>query len=140
MLLELCACSIYDVIRRDEKPLSEEAISCVCASTLRGLLWLHKSCNVVHRDIKAGNLLLSPSGELKIADFGVASRLHPDTTDKSPADEKLTPRVGTVIGSPLWMAPEMIADGICDTPVCSSGPQLKHHPLLALLQPSGMLL
>ena len=63
------------------------------------------------------------TGEVKIADFGVAARLRQDDaanespTQQQGADRKATPRVGTVIGSPLWMAPEMIADGICDTPV-----------------------
>ena len=121
LLLELCATSVRDALLRRGAPLEEHMIAAVCAGTLRGLHWLHASCRIVHRDIKCANLLLSAGGEVQIADFGIASRLS-DTSDAagglscSPG-QPATPRAGTVIGSPLWMAPEMIADGLCDTPV-----------------------
>lgn len=122
ILLELCATSVCDALLHFG-PLEERMIAAVCAGTLRGLHWLHASCRIVHRDIKCANLMLSAGGEVQIADFGIASRLS-DTGNPSDAGspsrspgQPATPRVGTVIGSPLWMAPEMIADGLCDTPV-----------------------
>jgi hypothetical protein len=59
----------------------------------------------VHRDIKAGNLLLTAKGQVKLADFGIAR-----ATDGAAAK-------GTTIGSPLWMAPEMIEEGRLDAAV-----------------------
>ena len=77
--------------------------------------------------IRCANLLLSFCAEIKIADFGVAARIQqhaPEARDQpqgggdapvavpgaAPGDAS---RTGTVMGTPLWMAPEMISDGIC---------------------------
>ena len=117
LLFELCATSVCDALLRRGAPLEEPMIAAVCAGTLRGLHWLHASCRIVHRDIKCANLLLTVGGEVQIADFGIASRLSDTSNPGSSASQPATARAGTVIGSPLWMAPEMIADGLCDTPV-----------------------
>ena len=117
LLFELCATSVCDALLRRGAPLEEPMIAAVCAGTLRGLHWLHASCRIVHRDIKCANLLLTVGGEVQIADFGIASRLSDMSNPGSAASQPATARAGTVIGSPLWMAPEMIADGLCDTPV-----------------------
>lgn len=65
------------------------------AETINGLSYLH-SLNQIHRDVKAGNLLLNEQGTVKLADFGVSAKLG-DTMS----------RRGTVIGTPFWMAPEV---------------------------------
>jgi serine/threonine protein kinase len=62
---------------------------------LEGLIYLHRQ-GVVHRDIKAANILLSTTGTVKLADFGVATKLDAVGADTDPA------------GSPYWMAPELI--------------------------------
>ena len=117
LLLELCSTSLHQVLRH-RGILEEAQIAAVCAGTLRGLDWLHAKCRIVHRDIKCGNLLLSLCGEVKIADFGVACRReHDDGLQSAGGAPSPTGRAGTVIGSPLWMSPEMISDGLCDTPV-----------------------
>ena len=117
LLLELCSTSLHQVLRH-RGILEEAQIAAVCAGTLRGLEWLHAKCRIVHRDIKCGNLLLSLCGEIKIADFGVACRREDDDGLQSAGGAPSpTGRAGTVIGSPLWMSPEMISDGLCDTPV-----------------------
>ncbi|KAJ3363337.1 hypothetical protein GGF31_001002 [Allomyces arbusculus] len=85
--------TLYSLI---PKPLTEEAISVIIAESVKGLAYFHQT-NHIHRDIKAGNLLLTESGEVKLADFGVSARC------KGP-----NVRANSFIGTPFWMAPEVI--------------------------------
>ncbi|OON19432.1 hypothetical protein X801_04701, partial [Opisthorchis viverrini] len=86
--------SIADIMRLRGKALEEREITTVLQYSLRGLDYLHQM-RKIHRDIKAGNILLLNSGTAKLADFGVAGQLS-DTLAKR----------NTVIGTPYWMAPE----------------------------------
>jgi len=81
----------------------EEVIRAVCASIVLGLEYLHGIANVCHRDIKCGNVLLTNDGHVKLADFGVAAELS-NTINKRK----------TVVGSPFWMAPEVIEESHYD--------------------------
>jgi len=81
----------------------EEVIRAVCASIVLGLEYLHGVANVCHRDIKCGNVLLTNDGHVKLADFGVAAELS-NTLNKRK----------TVVGSPFWMAPEVIEESHYD--------------------------
>lgn len=63
---------------------------------LQGLGYLHDKC-IIHRDIKAKNILLTASGEVKIADFGLSAFVAVPLG-----------KTGNCIGSPAWMAPEVI--------------------------------
>eukprot|EP00040_Diaphanoeca_grandis_P033276 m.203418 g.203418 ORF g.203418 m.203418 type:complete len:2409 (+) comp32853_c0_seq4:216-7442(+) len=85
-----------------EKPpfLSENVISFVLLECLKGLEYLHKN-KVVHRDIKGQNILFSRGPRVKLVDFGVAATLAEHSS-----------RTKTMIGTPYWMAPEVI---LCDT-------------------------
>jgi len=53
----------------------EEVIKAACASIVLGLEYLHGVANVCHRDIKAGNVLLTNDGHVKLADFGVSAEM-----------------------------------------------------------------
>jgi len=54
--------------------LSEELIGCISRQVLNGLNYLHSN-NKIHRDIKAGNILLNTRGEAKISDFGISAQI-----------------------------------------------------------------
>ncbi|KAJ3357429.1 hypothetical protein HDU83_007360 [Entophlyctis luteolus] len=96
--MEFCGGGALDSIYRAiKKPFTEDQIAAIIYDSLVGLDYLHSQVALIHRDIKAGNLLLTESGELKLADFGVSAKL------KSPSG---TAR--TFIGTPYWMAPEVI--------------------------------
>lgn len=97
--MEYCgAGSVSDIMRLRKKTLSEDEISTILNDTLKGLEYLHLR-RKIHRDIKAGNILLNSEGHAKLADFGVAGQLT-DTMAKR----------NTVIGTPFWMAPEVIEE------------------------------
>lgn len=85
--------SLRDLIKAG--PLQELEVAAVLREVLSGLVFLH-AAKVVHRDIKAANILMNGNGKVKIADFGVARELN------------ASKRRFSVVGSPYWMAPEVI--------------------------------
>jgi serine/threonine protein kinase len=102
MLIEFCSGGAVDTLMFDlDKPLTEPQIQYVIRETLEALVYLHENCHVIHRDMKAGNILLTESGLVKLADFGVSAK---NTT--------LLQRRYSFIGTPYWMSPEVIA---CET-------------------------
>uniref|UniRef100_A0A2P2HZL7 STE20-like serine/threonine-protein kinase n=1 Tax=Hirondellea gigas TaxID=1518452 RepID=A0A2P2HZL7_9CRUS len=101
MYLEFCDGGAVDTIMVDlDRPLTEPQIAYLCKNLLEALDYIHKS-KVIHRDLKAGNVLLTTNGGVKLADFGVSAK-NKNTMDKR----------GTFIGTPYWLAPEVIK---CET-------------------------
>ncbi|KAI9221754.1 serine/threonine kinase 4 [Blastocladiella britannica] len=91
MVMEFCAAgSVADVMKATGRTLSEPIIAVIARDTLLGLSYLH-SHGKLHRDIKAGNILLDDEGRGKLADFGVAGQLTDAAT-----------RRNTIIGTPYW--------------------------------------
>lgn len=101
MLIEYCDGGALDSIMVElEKPLTELQIAYVCKHMVAGLNHLHKH-RIIHRDLKAGNVLLTMDGGVKLADFGVSAK-NKHTLQKH----------DTFIGTPYWMAPELV---LCET-------------------------
>ncbi|XP_053181455.1 STE20-like kinase b [Scomber japonicus] len=101
ILIEFCAGGAVDAIMLElERPLTEPQIRVVCKQTLEALVYLHDN-KIIHRDLKAGNILLTLDGDVKLADFGVSAK-----------NTKTLQRRDSFIGTPYWMAPEVV---MCET-------------------------
>jgi serine/threonine protein kinase len=139
ILMEYCrGGSISDILTRlsGQTPalaFDEDIIQAVCASVALGLQYLHSN-SMVHRDIKAGNVLVTNGGMVKLADFGVSATISNTMSKRK-----------TVVGSPYWMAPEVIKEseydgkadvwslGItCIEMAESAPPHANLHPLRAI--------
>ncbi|EGR31275.1 protein kinase domain protein [Ichthyophthirius multifiliis] len=98
LIMEYCEIgSINDIIKSTQKSLTEPQIACILTNTLKGLSYLHNS-KKIHRDVKAGNILLNQNGNIKLADFGVSTELM-----------HTLGYIETVIGTPFWMSPEILS-------------------------------
>ncbi|XP_056135751.1 STE20-like kinase b [Lampris incognitus] len=101
ILIEFCAGGAVDAVMLElERPLTEPQIRVVCKQTLQALIYLHDN-KIIHRDLKAGNILLTLDGDVKLADFGVSAK-----------NTKTLQRRDSFIGTPYWMAPEVV---MCET-------------------------
>uniref|UniRef100_A0A665WJM3 non-specific serine/threonine protein kinase n=1 Tax=Echeneis naucrates TaxID=173247 RepID=A0A665WJM3_ECHNA len=76
LVMEYCLGSASDLLEVHKKPLQELEIAAITHGALQGLAYLH-SHNMIHRDVKAGNILLTEPGLVKLADFGSASIASP---------------------------------------------------------------
>ncbi|KAM4702835.1 STE20-like serine/threonine-protein kinase [Rhinophrynus dorsalis] len=101
ILIEFCAGGAVDAVMLElERPLTEPQIRVVCKQTLEAMLYLHEH-KIIHRDLKAGNILLTLDGDVKLADFGVSAK-----------NTRTLQRRDSFIGTPYWMAPEVV---MCET-------------------------
>ncbi|XP_064261043.1 serine/threonine-protein kinase PAK 3-like isoform X3 [Passer domesticus] len=86
--------TLGDVISKTN--LSEDEMAAISRECLQGLDFLHSNY-VIHRDVKSTNILLRTDGSVKLADFGLSTRLTPKQS-----------RGCVVAGTPWWMAPEVV--------------------------------
>lgn len=95
--------SLANIIKPNKfGPFPESLVAFYIAQVLEGLVYLHEQ-GVIHRDIKGANILITKEGLVKLADFGVATKL-------TEADVN----THSVVGTPYWMAPEVIEmSGVC---------------------------
>ncbi len=98
LIMEYCSAgSVIDIIKMTKNPLGENLIASILKQILYGLDYLHEN-KKIHRDVKAGNILLDEYGNAKLADFGVSTELMDSLAHRD-----------TVIGTPFWMSPEVIS-------------------------------
>ena len=103
LILEYCSSgSAVDLMLSMGRTLSEVEIATIMEMVLKGLMHIHK-INLIHRDIKGANILLSEDGYAKLGDFGVGIQL----TDEEFRTSKK--------GSPYWMSPQVILNRNYDT-------------------------
>ncbi|XP_018607449.2 serine/threonine-protein kinase 10 [Scleropages formosus] len=101
IMIEFCPGGAVDAIMLElDRALLEPQIQVICRQTLEALVYLH-SKKIIHRDLKAGNILLTLDGDIKLADFGVSAK-----------NTKTLQRRDSFIGTPYWMAPEVV---MCET-------------------------
>uniref|UniRef100_A0A2K6TW95 non-specific serine/threonine protein kinase n=1 Tax=Saimiri boliviensis boliviensis TaxID=39432 RepID=A0A2K6TW95_SAIBB len=135
LVMEFCgAGSITDLVKNTKgNTLKEDWIAYISREILRGLAHLHIH-HVIHRDIKGQNVLLTENAEVKLVDFGVSAQL-----------DRTVGRRNTFIGTPYWMAPEVIAcdenpdatydyrvRGTCSIGLCRATALCDMHPMRAL--------
>ncbi|KAM0715256.1 hypothetical protein Q7P37_008754 [Cladosporium fusiforme] len=94
IILEYCENGSLHSICKNFGKFPENLVSLYTSQVLQGLLFLHEQ-GVIHRDIKGANILTTKEGLVKLADFGVATKAQGLTE-------------GSVVGTPYWMAPEVI--------------------------------
>ncbi|CAJ1063505.1 serine/threonine-protein kinase 10 [Xyrichtys novacula] len=101
IMIEFCPGGAVDATMLElDRGLTEPQIKVVCKQMLEALVYLH-SMKIIHRDLKAGNVLLMLDGDIKLADFGVSAK-----------NTKTLQRRDSFIGTPYWMAPEVV---MCET-------------------------
>uniref|UniRef100_A0A8C6NY35 non-specific serine/threonine protein kinase n=1 Tax=Nothobranchius furzeri TaxID=105023 RepID=A0A8C6NY35_NOTFU len=101
IMIEFCPGGAMDANMLElDRGLTEPQIKVVCRQMLEALEYLH-SLKIIHRDLKAGNILLMLNGDIKLADFGVSAK-----------NNKTLQRRDSFIGTPYWMAPEVV---MCET-------------------------
>ncbi|XP_015205067.1 serine/threonine-protein kinase 10 isoform X2 [Lepisosteus oculatus] len=101
IMIEFCPGGAVDATMLElDRGLTEPQIQVICRQMLEALDYLH-SMKIIHRDLKAGNILLTLEGDIKLADFGVSAK-----------NTKTLQRRDSFIGTPYWMAPEVV---MCET-------------------------
>jgi polo-like kinase 1 len=96
ILLELCQNQTLNELFVRRKRLTEVEVQCYIFQLIKALQYLH-SHRVIHRDLKLGNLFLNDKMELKVGDFGLATKL-----------DFVGERKKTVCGTPNYIAPEVL--------------------------------
>ena len=133
LILEYCSSgSANDLMFSMNRTFSEVELATIMEMVLQGLALMHKK-NLIHRDIKGANILLSEDGYAKLGDFGVGAQL---STEKYRMSKK---------GSPYWMSPQIASNLKYDfkTDIWSLGitciELLEGEPPFSQLKPSNVM-
>ena len=88
--------SLTQYVTCERISITEDQIAAICKSCLTALAYLH-SRGIIHRDVKSDSILLSKNGQVKLSDFGFCAEVSNEV-----------PRRRSLVGTPYWMAPELI--------------------------------
>jgi serine/threonine-protein kinase len=88
--------TLRDILREGRKILPERALE-ITSGVLSALDYSHRA-GIIHRDIKPGNVMLTPSGDIKVMDFGIARAM-------SDAQSSMT-QTAAVVGTAQYLSPE----------------------------------
>jgi tRNA A-37 threonylcarbamoyl transferase component Bud32 len=100
IVMEFCEGATLGDLLIGHGPFPEPEARCILGQLAGALNFVHER-GVVHRDLKPGNIMLTPEGRVKLMDFGLAKEERQLTDDTATRD-------GSVLGTPLYMAPEQI--------------------------------
>ena len=134
IVMDLCDMgSVNDILTMCRFEFKETEIADVIACACLGLAHLHGQ-RLIHRDVKCANILLAKRGVAKLADFGISTQVSTLLASRK-----------TQIGTPFWMAPEVISEssynekcdiwslGISLIEIAEGAPPLAHlHPMRAV--------
>ncbi|KAA8915093.1 hypothetical protein TRICI_002752 [Trichomonascus ciferrii] len=98
IIMELCIGGSVRTLLKAGR-LEEKYMSIIAREVLVGLSFIHRE-GIIHRDIKAANILVTNEGKVRLCDFGVAAQVTANKLKRS-----------TIVGTPYWMAPEVITEG-----------------------------
>ncbi|XP_004409914.1 PREDICTED: cyclin-dependent kinase 20 isoform X2 [Odobenus rosmarus divergens] len=103
LAFEFMLSDLAEVVRHAQRPLVQAQVKSYLQMLLKGVAFCHAN-NIVHRDLKPANLLISASGQLKIADFGLARVFSPDGS-RLYTHQVATRAVGCILGELLNGSP-----------------------------------
>nr|XP_005904143.1 PREDICTED: cyclin-dependent kinase 20 isoform X3 [Bos mutus] len=103
LAFEFMLSDLAEVVRHTQRPLAQAQVKSYLQMLLKGVAFCHAN-NIVHRDLKPANLLISASGQLKIADFGLARVFSPDG-NRLYTHQVATRAVGCILGELLNGSP-----------------------------------
>ncbi|KAF9969734.1 hypothetical protein BGZ73_007769, partial [Actinomortierella ambigua] len=99
IVMDYAAGGSIRALLRDLRKIDEKCIALIAREVLQALVYLHRH-GIIHRDIKAANILLTEEGRVQLCDFGVAGQVTMTSLKRN-----------SFVGTPYWMAPEVIKEG-----------------------------
>jgi serine/threonine-protein kinase len=90
---------------RESAPLPPQRAVAIFEEVLKAIATAHEA-GIVHRDIKPENVLVTPAGQVKVADFGLARAVTASSTTAATG--------GVLMGTVAYLPPELVTDGIAD--------------------------
>ncbi|NLU82900.1 Stk1 family PASTA domain-containing Ser/Thr kinase [Rhodococcus sp. HNM0569] len=104
LVMELVEGGTLRELLRERGPMPPHAVAAVAGPVLSALAVAHRA-GLVHRDVKPENVLISDTGEVKIADFGLVRAAAASTTTSN----------SVILGTAAYLSPEQVTSGIADT-------------------------
>ncbi|KAK9385221.1 kinase-like domain-containing protein [Lipomyces mesembrius] len=99
IIMDYCAGGSVRTLQLAMGKIEERFTQVIVRESLVALSYIHKA-GIIHRDIKAANILIKNDGGVQLCDFGVAAQISAKH-----------PKRSTIVGTPYWMAPEVITEG-----------------------------